>query len=345
MKQPSARSTTRYLTDSCSSSVPSGTSCSRSSSREVTPTKDPAVAMARHVREWRWLEVLAYGINDDGVLMLRFDWGDEYPDERENWHPWYVMTMRQFHSWCNCLRVKDSMDRPDVLCDLLEDHARRSWNSLKLTAGRKSLGKAKRASISFLLPSSYNVGCAIELLMRLMRKGLSCRVLNGEKSLVAAADGQRIADRFHRPKKPAFADFTQTMMWRLVTREEFTDVFGKEAGLYLPDRARYCPLPEGSSQQACHAICPVGHLKVAVGTIAVNSAVAILRRCNKDFIVRTTKVPYTTFKVARSRVGVSYPIVISYNAATKNLCVRYRSCLYNNADAFQHEFSVLGCRA
>ena len=43
--------------------------------------------MARHVREWRWLEVLAYGINDDGVLMLRFDWGDEYPDERENWHP------------------------------------------------------------------------------------------------------------------------------------------------------------------------------------------------------------------------------------------------------------------
>ena len=78
----------------------------------MTPTKDPAVAMARHVREWRWLEVLAYGINDDGVLMLRFDWGDEYPDERENWHPWYVMTMRQFHSWCNCLRVKDSMDRP-----------------------------------------------------------------------------------------------------------------------------------------------------------------------------------------------------------------------------------------
>lgn len=73
----------------------------------------------------------------------------------------------------------------DVLCDLLEDHARRSWNSLKLTAGRKSLGKAKRASISFLLPSSYNVGCAIELLMRLMRKGLSCRVLNGEKVIAA----------------------------------------------------------------------------------------------------------------------------------------------------------------
>jgi len=67
------------------------------------------------------------------------------------------------------------------MCDLLEDHMRRSWNSLKLTAGRIGLGKAKRSALSFLLPSSYNVGCAIELLMQLMRKGLVCRVQNGEK--------------------------------------------------------------------------------------------------------------------------------------------------------------------
>jgi hypothetical protein len=43
--------------------------------------------MARHVRERRWLEVLAYGVNDDGVLMLRFDWGDEYPDKRDDHAP------------------------------------------------------------------------------------------------------------------------------------------------------------------------------------------------------------------------------------------------------------------
>jgi hypothetical protein len=67
------------------------------------------------------------------------------------------------------------------MCDLLEDHARRSWNSLKLSAGRIGLGKAKRSSISFLLPSSYNVGCAVQLVMQLMRKGLVCRVQNGEK--------------------------------------------------------------------------------------------------------------------------------------------------------------------
>jgi hypothetical protein len=65
-------------------------------------------------------------------------------------------------------------------------------------------------------------------------KGRRCATIESQlivvcvQSLVAAADGQRIADRFHRPKKPAFSDFTQTMMWRLVTREEFTDVFGKE---------------------------------------------------------------------------------------------------------------------
>ena len=105
------------------------------------------------------------------------------------------------------------------------------------------------------------------------------------------------------------------------------------------------PLPQDGRAAACHAICPVGHLKSAVGAVAANTAVAIMKARNKKFWVRTTSTPYKFFEVARSRVGVSYPIVISYNAATKNLCVRYRSCLYNNADAFQHEFSVLGCRA
>ena len=60
-----------------------------------------------------------------------------------------------------------------------------------------------------------------------------------------------------------------------------TDLF-RQAGLYLPDRARMVPLPQDGRAAACHSICPVGHLKFAVGAVAANTAVAIMKAHNKN---------------------------------------------------------------
>ena len=109
----------------------------------------------------------------------------------------------------------------------------------------------------------------------------------------------------------------------------------------MPKRARLVPLPKPEDKQACHAICPVGHLKVPFGGYGVDTAIALLDEDASTFEAWTILDNKPLF-VPIAAVAVSFPIEVSYHYGDKRLSVRYRPVKMDDASAFQYDFSPAG---
>lgn len=114
-----------------------------------------------------------------------------------------------------------------------------------------------------------------------------------------------------------------------------------QAGLYVRDRPRLVPLPDATEQEAINAICPSGHLKVACGGFNKNTAVAIMSESGKYFHCHALSAD-VGFRALKSQVGVSYPVLVTYNTGNSAISIRYRLCTFNTSRAFDTDFSVLG---
>lgn len=119
-------------------------------------------------------------------------------------------------------------------------------------------------------------------------------------------------------------------------------LFVLQAGIYIADRPRLVPLPAADVECAVHAVCPWGHLKIATAGFAANTAVAILSKA-KGYYICHALLADVPLRVRCSAVGVSYPVLITYNTGSSTMSVRYRLCTFASSRAFDtNEFSVLG---
>ena len=109
----------------------------------------------------------------------------------------------------------------------------------------------------------------------------------------------------------------------------------------MPKRPRLVPLPKPEDKQACHAICPVGHLKVPFGGYGVDTAVALLDEANGTFTAWTI-MDNKPLRPPIAAVAISFPIEVSYHFGDKRLSVRYRPVKMDDASAFQYDFSPAG---
>ena len=113
----------------------------------------------------------------------------------------------------------------------------------------------------------------------------------------------------------------------------------------MDGRPRLVPLPGHDEQEAINAICPSGHLKIACSGFAKNTAVAIMPESAEFFNCHTLSADHDVgFRCRKSSVGVSYPVLVTYNTGNSTISIRYRLCTFASSRAFNTDFSVLGCR-
>jgi hypothetical protein len=109
---------------------------------------------------------------------------------------------------------------------------------------------------------------------------------------------------------------------------------GAQVGLRIPHRPRLVPLPAAAT--TLHAACPIGHIQHPDGSF---TEAFILRRTGSSYLVQAHG---QLRSVPRSRLKISYPIVIQYCLETHTLAIRYRIAILDSLKGFEYEFSVLG---
>ena len=111
----------------------------------------------------------------------------------------------------------------------------------------------------------------------------------------------------------------------------------------MDGRPRLVPLPGHDEQEAVNAICSSGHLKIACSGFAKNTAVAIMSESAQFFNCHALSAD-VGFRCRKSSVGVSYPVLVTYNTGNSTILIRYRLCTFASSRAFNADFSVLRFR-
>jgi len=270
----------------------------------------------------------------------------EYLVDFEDYEPEFVEAdafegcLGVLHAYHRQARVKANLDDPNDFAQMADTAERRLWFNLQKAVRRGGVSRCKPGTLPFHLPHRCEFFMAVSMVKTLQRRGLKYKVNAGEKGLQPAAS---IAGSFKRLKNASRTELDAVDMWRELSRKGLTDLFGSEAGLYVDGRPRLVPLPGDDEQEAVNAICPSGHLKIACGGFAKNTAVAIMSESAQFFNCHALSAD-VGFRCRKSSVGVSYPVLVTYNTGNSTISIRYRLCTFASSRAFNTNFSVLGCR-